>query len=256
MPGRDGSTREIRQQWLQPAPPSTQMAAKDRRRTEEALAELERARQSQPGNEQIALVLLCDAQASSLIENVDQDPTEPGTYSNRLFQAAQHALGTNDTREVRGWHLTLMASHPDPRMLPGQYRQSGVTVGDWMPPHHSELMWRMERFHEWCDATNDPLMKAVWGHRYFETIHPFADGNGRTGRLLLTQALGGVITISRSIWRRRPEYYDLLSRGTWPEWSEWMLERITDAAEHTEQTLREPVGNPADYEDIMAIIND
>ena len=82
-------------------------------------------------------------------------------------------------------------------------------------------------------------MRAVWGHRYFESIHPFADGNGRTGRLFIIATLDAPICISRALWWERPNYMALLAEGNWREWSDWMLEKIREEAYRTARDLRE-----------------
>ena len=253
MSSRRGQENDIRHRWLGP-PAEAQEIAGPRATT--ALGELERLRdaaQRAEGEKIRTRLAMCEAQASSYIENIFDDTTEPGSHSNRLFQAMGPALASTDSREVLKWHRTLMARHPDPRMRPGRYRDSGVIIGDWLPPHHSELFWRMEQFHHWMNGAEDPLMRAIWGHRYFETIHPFADGNGRTGRLLILQALQAPVAISRHIWWDRPVYYRLLSSGTWAEWRDWMLETIIDAARLSAQDVRGPADARTDLEAITAM---
>ena len=59
-------------------------------------------------------------------------------------------------------------------------------------------------------------------HVEFESIHPFADGNGRAGRALLLHVLGVPIPISRFIHSARSTYYHLFRKSDWPSWLEWM----------------------------------
>lgn len=63
----------------------------------------------------------------------------------------------------------------------------------------------------------------------FETIHPFADGNGRTGRNRILQTLDLPMTISRSIYRRR-DYYASPTNASWPQWQAYMLDVVAEAA--------------------------
>ena len=235
-------TERGREQWLNPPHPETTLESP---LAAETRALVERARQvwhNQATRQHRELLMFCEAQASSQIEGIYDDPTEDGSSSNRLTQAIPQTLTSTHSRDITGWHLALMARHPDPRMLPGQYRAHGVRVGDWTPPHHSELFWRMEQFHQWMSAEDDPLMRVIVGHRYFETIHPFADGNGRTGRLLIIQALQVPITVSRIIWWDQQEYYRQLSKASWEEWQWWMLAIIGEAAQLSLQDMaREPV---------------
>ncbi len=180
---------------------------------------------------------MTEAHTSSLIENIEQDPSQPGNYANALYQALQQALHSQNPADVTDWHLALMRQHPDPRIRPGHYRNLGVTIGNWTPPHHYHVPQLMNQLIEWMQSEPDPLLRAIWGHRQFETIHPFADGNGRTGRLLICQTLQAPIAISRHIWWQRQQYYRLLNDGSWNQWSEWLLERIRLAAYRTSQNL-------------------
>lgn len=83
----------------------------------------------------------------------------------------------------------------------------------------------MDGLFGYLELTEDPLpVQAAWAHLQFETIHPFADGNGRTGRALISQLLGTPLTMSMYILERRQEYYSLLDRGDWQTWLEWFLD--------------------------------
>ena len=182
--------------WLGPPAPTIRLDAKLAAAARRALTMLKRdAEKADP--HRIRRSMLAEADASSLIEGVNADPTDPYSYAGALAEAMERIDGTTEPDEILRWHGRLLRDHPRPDvMTPGEYRHVGVTVGRWLPPHHTEVPGRMERFHQWVRDEPDPLMRAVWGHRYFETIHPFADGNGRTGRLFI------VATLEAPIWGR------------------------------------------------------
>ena len=105
-------------------------------------------------------------------------------------------------------------------------------------------LWRF--LHE--DGSTHPLARMAAGHHQFESIHPFADGNGRTGRLInalylseLKLTEGPVLCHSRYILRNRARYYQLLDRtrktGDWEPWILWMLDGVRETAEWIADTL-------------------
>ena len=65
-------------------------------------------------------------------------------------------------------------------------------------------------------------------HVRFETIHPFADGNGRTGRALMQQVMGTRLPVSPFILRERSAYYELFRMGDWPRWLEWFCRGLAE----------------------------
>lgn len=232
--------------WLSPPSPVHKLDARQTAQAKGAITRLKNAaRDAAPVR--MNRVLLAEAYASSRIEGIDQDPTQDGTYSHALRQALEQALGDTDPAGLNSWHYTLMQNHPDPRIRPGQYRNCAVRVGNWLPPRHEAVPGLMDEFIAWMKQEPDPLMRAIWGHRYFETIHPFADGNGRVGRLLICQALNCPIMISRHIWWQRRDYVSLLAAGNWPEWSTWLLSRIREAAYATARDLRRGPISDTDY---------
>lgn len=91
------------------------------------------------------------------------------------------------SRLIRACHTKLLAGVRGESKAPGQYRKVPVFVGDLVPPpsHYVEnLIHDLEKFiHE--DSTILPLIKCGLAHVQFETIHPFLDGNGRIGRLMI-----------------------------------------------------------------------
>lgn len=105
-------------------------------------------------------------------------------------------------------------------------------------------LWRFMR----NDTSTHPLVRMAAGHHQFESIHPFADGNGRTGRLInmlytneqeLTEL--PILSHSRYILRNRPTYYRLLDStrktGDWEPWTLWMLDGVRETAEWIARTL-------------------
>jgi len=110
-------------------------------------------------------------------------------------------------------------------------------------------MSELERFlHDQPEAT-PVLVKAALAHAQFETIHPFLDGNGRVGRLLITLLLcsQGVLErpllyLSLYLKRNRDAYYDHLQRirtdGAWEGWLRFFLDGVLEVAESTTDTTR------------------
>jgi Fic family protein len=121
----------------------------------------------------------------------------------------------------------------------------------YTPPEGEDVIRKklaaMERFINDDEYSNlDPLIKMALIHYQFESIHPFSDGNGRTGRILnvlylIQQDLLGlpVLYLSRYIIQNKPDYYRLLREVTEAgNWQEWVLFVINGVAETAEMTLR------------------
>lgn len=111
-----------------------------------------------------------------------------------------------------------------------------------------DLLANWERFLNHADEL-DPLVKMAIGHYQFEAIHPFSDGNGRTGRVLnslylVSQGLIGqpVLYLSRAIIEDKDRYYRLLhgvtTAGAWEPWIEFMLECVERTAIWTTDKVR------------------
>jgi Fic family protein len=146
------------------------------------------------------------------------------------------------------------------RKLPGTALKNdctGETI--YTPPQHPDeiatLMGNLEVFinqPELCDW--DPLVKMAVIHHQFESIHPFYDGNGRTGRIinilyLVQQGLQDVpvLYLSRYINRNKADYYRLLQSvreypengGQWEAWLLWMLQGVEQTAQQTTALIKE-----------------
>ena len=226
--------------FLQPRPAPNRLNPRLATAARRSLTALRRTLEQAP-SEAVRAITLVEARQSSRIENVGGEPTPDGdNRPSRLYHALEAALsgaaGLLEQHQML-WD-DLPADHP---ITPGQWRNCDIRVGSYFPPPPADVPAHMDAFQQWSqsDAEKaDPLLAAVWGHAYFETIHPFADGNGRTGRIWVLQTLGLPLTISRSVYRRRREYYDGLQNAQWPQWQTYMLEVIAEAARETNYDLR------------------
>lgn len=162
-------------------------------------------------------------------------------------------------RLIRELHSVLMREGRGSARGPGDFRRSQNWLGGsrpgnarFVPPPPHEMMIaldNLERFiHDQPERT-PPLLKAGLAHAQFETIHPFLDGNGRVGRLLITLLLcaEGALTqpfLYLSLYFRvhRPRYYELLQRvrtdGDWESWMEFFLTGVAEVSAQATATTR------------------
>ena len=139
------------------------------------------------------------------------------------------------------------------RKLPGTALKDGAGRTVYTPPQDPaeivRLMGELERFLNDPDALAvDPLIKMALAHHQFESIHPFYDGNGRTGRIvnvlyLVKEGLLDipVLYLSKHIVRTKADYYRLLQTvrddDTWEEWVLYMLDAVEQTAAQTLATI-------------------
>lgn len=155
-------------------------------------------------------------------------------------------------RLIRGLHGILMANVRGQERTPGQFRtyqnhigRPGSKIEDalYVPPPPVEMSRALDEFEEFLHGKYDlpDLIRLALIHYQFEAIHPFGDGNGRVGRLLISLLLvkQGIISepmlyLSAFFDRHRPDYYELLLRvstdGDWPAWIAFFLEGVEDQA--------------------------
>jgi Fic family protein len=162
-------------------------------------------------------------------------------------------------RLLREMHGLLMARGRGSDKAPGEFRRSQNWIGGthpgnahFVPPPPDEVEPCMAALESFLHAEADGLpvlLKAALAHVQFETIHPFLDGNGRLGRLLIALLLhhGGLLTqpllyLSLYLKQHRPTYYDLLDRvrahGDWEAWIDFFLEGVELTALSAVQTAR------------------
>lgn len=162
-------------------------------------------------------------------------------------------------RLIKELHAELLRRGRGSTKMPGAFRQSQNWIGGtrpgnavYVPPPPHELMACMGALELFINSEDSipPLIKAALVHVQFESIHPFLDGNGRVGRLLIQMMLcsSGLIRkpllyLSLYFKRRRQEYYRLLNGiredGDWEAWIEFFLDAVIDTAEDAIRLLSE-----------------
>jgi Fic family protein len=170
------------------------------------------------------------------------DVTEVSSY----VAALEHGLARiNDgfplsNRLIREMHGILLSHGRGADKDPGEFRRTQNWLGGsrpgnaaFVPPPPAEVHECMSRLERWLHdepQRTSPLVKAALSHVQFETIHPFLDGNGRIGRLLVTLLLcvekvltQPLLYMSLYLKQHRDEYYDLLTRvRTTGDWEAWL----------------------------------
>ena len=162
------------------------------------------------------------------------------------------------SRLIRSTHKILLNSVRGEHKLPGEYRTSqnwigGNSISDarFIPPHHQlvgELMGDLEKFLNNPNTHVPDLIKIAIAHYQFETIHPFLDGNGRIGRLLITLYMvqekilaQPLLYLSTYFEKRKDLYYDNLNmvrvNNDMTHWIKYFLVGVEQTASLASQTL-------------------
>jgi Fic family protein len=157
-------------------------------------------------------------------------------------------------------HRALMTSGRGANRSPGEFRKSQVWIGGhrpdeatFVPTPANELAnaWaELERFINDLPAATDPLIKAALSHVQFETIHPFMDGNGRIGRLLIPLILlqaniihEPLLYLSVFFKKHRQVYYERLNQvrlsGDWEAWLLFFVDAVAETANQAVATAQQ-----------------
>ncbi len=157
-------------------------------------------------------------------------------------------------------HQALMTSGRGINKGPGEFRQNQVWIGGhradeaiFVPAPANELAncWaELERFLNDVPEATDPLIKAALAHVQFETIHPFMDGNGRLGRLLIPLILVAANVLSEPLLylsvffkKHRQVYYDRLQQvrisGDWESWLLFFVDAVAETANQAVNTAQQ-----------------
>ena len=200
------------------------------------------------------------AAEAQLLDQVPHDVDEVVNYvramNHGLARLPQLPVSVRLFREI---HAELLKGTRGGRLQPGELRTSQNWIGPAgctlatatfvPPPPHvvPKALGALELFLHRNDLP--PLIKIALAHVQFETIHPFLDGNGRVGRLLITFLLteGGILQkpvlyLSHYFKQHRQAYYDHLQavrdRGEWEEWLRFFLRGIVEVAAQSADTAR------------------
>lgn len=216
---------------------------------------------SQIEGTQASLTDILELEAKILRPDAPADGREVINY----VEAMNHGLSRLDTlpvsmRLVREIHSILMQGTRGKDKSPGELRRTqnwigpaGCTLKDatFVPPAPDDMhraLTDLERFLHSADPM-PLLIKVGLAHAQFETIHPFLDGNGRTGRLLITLLLceQGVLArpllyVSHYFKQNRSEYYDCLQsvreNGEWEDWLKFFLRGVAIVADDATEVGR------------------
>jgi Fic family protein len=216
---------------------------------------------SQIEGTQSSLQDLLAAEAHILGESLPRDVGEVVNYVHAMNHGlARLAELPVSVRLIREIHAELLKGARGSKLTPGELRRSqnwigpgGCTLADatFVPPPPAEVpeaLGALEKFIH--DGADIPLLiKIGIVHAQFETIHPFLDGNGRVGRLLITFLLcecgalhKPILYLSHYLKRHRQAYYDRLQavreRGDWEGWLTFYLRGVTEVSAQATETAR------------------
>lgn len=230
---------------------------------------------SQIEGTQSSLNDVLEAEAAISDPNRPRDVDEVLNYVDAMNYGLE-ALDTLpvSTRLLRQIHARLLQGVRGADKSPGELRTAQNWIGPGgvslveatfvPPPPHAlpDALTSFERFLH----TDDPIPALIHiglAHAQFETIHPFLDGNGRVGRLLITFLLCGrgtlqkpTLYISHYLKRHRTEYYELLQRirdeGDWESWLKFFLKGIAEVSREATETAREIVSLREEHRALIA----
>ncbi len=180
------------------------------------------------------------------------------------IRAEEYAINRLQTlplcnRLIKETHAVLMEGVRGQEKNPGEFRYSQNWIGGqgstlrnarYIPPNPEDMVDAMSDLEKYMNGEDslDPLIQAALIHYQFETTHPFLDGNGRVGRLLITLFLmekkilsAPSLYISYFLKMNRVEYYDRMTQvrktGDYEQWVLFFLQALSDSAEDAIQTI-------------------
>jgi Fic family protein len=192
-------------------------------------------------------------------------PVEDAREVSRCVAALEHGLKRLrggfplSLRLLREVHKVLIGRGRGLKFTPGEFRRTQVWIGGtrpgnavFVPPPMNELdecLKQFERFLHDLPEPTPPLVKAALAHVQFETIHPFLDGNGRVGRLLIALQLSAdglmrepLLYLSLHFKEHRQTYYELLNAvrlsGDWETWLEFFADGVLASANEATASAR------------------
>jgi Fic family protein len=199
---------------------------------------------------------------------------EPGVPFNDVQEVSNYVAALNhglkrigegfplSLRLFKEMHSILLSKGRGSERTPGEFRRSQNWIGGTRPGNASfvpppadtilDCMGRLEKFIHDRPVKTPALLKSALSHVQFETIHPFLDGNGRLGRLLITMILcqedvlrEPMLYLSLYFKTNRQHYYELLNnvrlKGNWEAWLDFFAEAVIDTATQAMDTARKVI---------------
>ncbi|MEG3131083.1 Fic family protein [Pantoea cypripedii] len=216
---------------------------------------------SQLEGTQATLTDIFDEEAGLAVTNVE-DVEEVTNYL-RAFNFVRDELSSSTglpicVRLLKKAHEILLSGARGAVKQPGEVRTTQNWIGGTRPGNAAfvppppeqvgDLLSDLERFIHEPDPSLPPLVRIALVHAQFETIHPFLDGNGRIGRLLITMLLEEwkllrepLLYVSGYLKQHQKHYYHCLTEvrnnGNWEQWVSFFLEAVHLSAEEAEQNI-------------------
>ena len=224
----------------------------------------------------VAMYIRKEALVSSQIEGTQctlDDVLDPNIEANvngdvsdviNYIKATEFAIKRLDTlplcnRLIKETHAVLLSGVRGGDKTPGEFRTSQNWIGGigstlknarYIPPNPDDMIEAMSDLEKYLNSDDslDPLVRAALIHYQFETIHPFLDGNGRIGRLLITLFLmqshilsTPALYISCYLKSNRVEYYDRMTEvrknGNYEQWINFFLRAVAETAQDAIDTI-------------------
>lgn len=199
------------------------------------------------------LLFESDEVAGALTDDVTEVSCYVAAMNHGLERLEELPLSLRLLKEI---HRHLLSNARGGKKSPGEFRTSQNWIGGsrpgnatFVPPPPEHLMECLDKFEKFLhdETVQLPvLVKAAIAHHQFETIHPFLDGNGRLGRLLITFILcvegilqDPILYLSLYLKTNRDDYYSLLQsvreNGNWEDWVEFFLKGVVETATQATQ---------------------